>query len=78
MDLESAFTRSVLIRTATAEDGDAIAAVLNALLSTTAIEWTETSHTPQSILAWLAEHVCVLVAEDDDEVIGVAALWLVP
>jgi phosphinothricin acetyltransferase len=63
----------VLIRTATAEDGDAIAAVLNALLSTTAIEWTETSHTPQSILAWLAEHECVLVAEDDDEVIGVAA-----
>ena len=61
------------IRSAAATDAAAIASILNALLSTTAIEWTDTPHTPDSILAWLDEHETVLVAEDQDDVIGVAA-----
>jgi phosphinothricin acetyltransferase len=63
----------VLIRAADEEDADAIASILNALLTTTTIEWTEKPYSHESILAWLAEHECVLVAERDREVVGVAA-----
>ena len=38
--------------------------ILNALLATTAIEWTDTPHTADSILEWLGEHETVLVAEE--------------
>ncbi|MGH8994641.1 MAG: GNAT family N-acetyltransferase [Acidimicrobiales bacterium] len=63
----------MLVRTATQEDVDAIASILNALLLTTAIEWTETPHSHESIEHWLAEHETVLVADRDGEVVGVAA-----
>jgi L-amino acid N-acyltransferase YncA len=65
--------RRVTIRRATVADGGAIASILNALLATTAIEWTDTPHTADSILEWLDGHETVLVAEEGADVIGVAA-----
>jgi L-amino acid N-acyltransferase len=61
------------IRTASNQDSFAIASILNALLDTTAIEWTDKPHSRESVLAWIEEHQCVLVAEHDGEVVGVAA-----
>jgi L-amino acid N-acyltransferase YncA len=63
----------VLVREATQDDAGAISWILNALLSTTAIEWTETPHSRESIERWLADHEMVLVAEQDGGVVGVAA-----
>jgi L-amino acid N-acyltransferase len=63
----------VLVRPATTADAVEIASLLNALLSTTTIEWTVTSRTADDVVAWLGEHEVVLVAEDDAEVVGVAA-----
>jgi L-amino acid N-acyltransferase YncA len=42
--------RRVIVRHANTADGEAIASILNALLATTAIEWTDTPHTADSIL----------------------------
>jgi L-amino acid N-acyltransferase len=63
----------VIVRPATTDDAAAMASLLNALVSTTTIEWTETEHTVATALAWLDEHETVVVAEDGDEVVGVAA-----
>ncbi len=63
----------MLVRPATAQDARAIAELLNALLSTTAIEWSSIPQTEESAWAWLDEHDTVLVAEDHGEVIGVGA-----
>jgi L-amino acid N-acyltransferase len=63
----------VIIRPAVNDDAVPIASILNALVATTTIEWTETPQTPDSILEWLAEHERVLVAEDEGAVVGVAA-----
>jgi L-amino acid N-acyltransferase len=63
----------VNLRPAAAKDAGAIASILNALLSTTTIEWTDTPKSPESVLVWLDEHETVLVAEDQEEVVGVAA-----
>ena len=63
----------VIVRPANTADGEAIRSILNALLATTAIEWTDTPHTADSVLEWLEEHDTVLVAEEGAEVIGVAA-----
>ena len=65
--------RRVFVRPASAADGEAIGSILNALLATTAIEWTDTPHTAESVLGWLDEHETVLVAEEGAEIIGVAA-----
>jgi L-amino acid N-acyltransferase YncA len=65
--------RRVIVRFASAADGEAIASILNALLATTAIEWTDSPHSADSILEWLDEHETVLVAVEGAEVIGVAA-----
>lgn len=65
--------RDVMVRPARAQDAVAIASLLNALLATTTIEWTDTPHTSESVLAWLDEHETVLVAEEGDDVVGVAA-----
>jgi phosphinothricin acetyltransferase len=62
-----------LIRSATPTDGGEIAALLNALLATTTIEWTVTPRTADDVLEWLRVHEVVLVAEDQGEVVGVAA-----
>ena len=61
------------IRPASSTDAPAIAALLNALLDTTTIEWTDTPHTAHDLLAWLDQHEVVLVAEDGGELLGVAA-----
>jgi phosphinothricin acetyltransferase len=63
----------VLIRPAVARDAPEIALLLNALLATTAIEWTTTPRTPDDILEWRRQHEVVLVAEEQGHVIGVAA-----
>jgi phosphinothricin acetyltransferase len=63
----------VNIRPASAADGVTIASLLNALLATTAIEWTDTPHTPDSIVGWLGAHETVLVADEGGEVVGLAA-----
>lgn len=65
--------RRVSVRPANAADSEAIGSILNALLATTAIEWTDTPHTADSILEWLDHHETVLVAEEGGEVVGVAA-----
>jgi L-amino acid N-acyltransferase len=63
----------VLIRDATAADAAEIALLLNALLGTTTIEWTSTPRTPDDVVEWLRAHEVVLVAEEQGEVVGVAA-----
>jgi L-amino acid N-acyltransferase len=63
----------VLVRSATAADAVEVAALLNALLATTTIEWTVTPRTTNDLLEWLRVHEVVLVAEDRGEVVGVAA-----
>ena len=63
----------MLIRPAVNEDAAPIVAILNAHVSTTAIEWTEIPQTTESIFYWLDQHERVLVAEDAGEVVGVAA-----
>jgi L-amino acid N-acyltransferase len=65
--------RWVIVRPATTADCGAIASILNALLATTAIEWTDTPHTADGIREWLGEHETVVVAEHEAEVVGVAA-----
>ena len=65
--------RSVIVRPANTADGEAIGSILNALLATTAIEWTEMPRTAENTLEWLNEHETVLVAEEGAEVIGIAA-----
>jgi L-amino acid N-acyltransferase YncA len=65
--------RWVIVRHASTADSVAIGSILNALLDTTSIEWTDTPHTAESILEWLDEHETVLVAEEGGEVVGVAA-----
>lgn len=63
----------MIIRPADADDAFAISSILNAFLATTTIEWTDTPQTTESVLVWLDDHEAVLVAEEADEVVGVAA-----
>lgn len=67
---------ALAIRRATGGDAAAIAALQNALLATTAIEWTDTPHTVESRVAWIRAHQdegTVLVAEEGGEIVGFAA-----
>ncbi len=61
------------IRSSTPADAGEIGALLNALLATTTIEWTVTPRTADDVLEWLRVHEVVLVAEEQGEVVGVAA-----
>ena len=63
----------MIVRSATGDDAVAIASILNALLATTAIEWTDIPWTAAAVVAWLDEHDSVLVAEEQGELLGVAA-----
>ena len=63
----------MIVRPATSSDAGAIASILNALLGTTTIEWTDAPHTDASVIAWMDEHDTVLVADDGGDVVGVAA-----
>ena len=60
---------AVLIRAAVAADVPVITALQNALLATTAIEWTDAEHSIEDRAAWLEAHDrrgdAVLVAVDD-------------
>ena len=62
------------VRDARADDAQVIAEIQNALLATTAIEWTDAPHTAEERAAWVAAHQIVgepvLVAEVDGEVVG--------
>ena len=61
------------IRAATSADAGDITALLNALIATTTIEWTSTPRTVEDVREWLQQHEVVLVAEDQGEVVGLAA-----
>lgn len=63
----------MLVREATIDDADAICTLLNALLATTTIEWTDTLHTTDGVRRWMEEHEVVLVADDAGDVVAVAA-----
>jgi L-amino acid N-acyltransferase len=63
----------VIVRAAGRGDANAIRSLLNALIATTTVEWTDTPHTVDGISSWLDEHETVLVAEEHGEVVGVAA-----
>jgi phosphinothricin acetyltransferase len=63
----------MIIRPAVASDASELAPILNALIPTTAIEWTETPHTTHGIQQWLQDHEVVLVAEDHGQIVAVAA-----
>jgi len=66
----------MLVRDAEDSDLPQIVEVVNALLSTTTIEWTDTPYTLEDRRAWLAKHrhagEPVLVADVDGEVAGFA------
>jgi L-amino acid N-acyltransferase len=61
------------IRPATLADASAIRSLLNALVATTTVEWTDTPKDETATLTWLEEHERVLVAELDGEIAGLAA-----
>ena len=65
---------AVVVRDAVLDDVGAITQIQNALLATTAIEWTDEPHTVEGCRAWLlAQHAAglpVLVADDDGDVVG--------
>ena len=63
----------MIVRLAVADDVVAVASLLNAFLATTTIEWTDTPQSTESVLAWLDRHETVLVAEEREEIVGVAA-----
>lgn len=67
----------LVVREATPDDLPAITDIHNALLATTAIEWTDTPHTLEERRAWLARQQAagypVLVAVEADEVTGWAS-----
>ncbi len=62
-----------MIRRARATDAGRIASIVNALLPSTTIEWRHEPYSPESMVEWMHHHECVLVAEQDGDVIGVAA-----
>ena len=61
------------IRIATQADAASIAAILNSLLSSTTIEWRHEPYSVDAMSEWMAGHDCVLVAEHEDQVVGLAA-----
>jgi L-amino acid N-acyltransferase len=63
----------VHIRPATVDDAEAVASLLNALVATTTVEWTDTPRPVEEVPGWLAAHEAVLLADDGGQVVGVAA-----
>ena len=61
------------IRTAVDADATAIAELLSAHIATTTNAWTDVPHTAATALAWCDDRETVLVAEQDGEVVGMAA-----
>jgi phosphinothricin acetyltransferase len=60
------------IRPAVSADAGSIATIVNALLSSTTIEWRYEPYSVASMSDWMEAHECVLVA-DDGEIVGLAA-----
>ena len=46
----------MVVRSAVASDAVAITSLLNALIATTTIEWTDAPHTLDTILDWMDAH----------------------
>ncbi len=63
----------MVVRPAGPDDDEAVLGLRNALIATTAVEWTSTPHTMEGHRGWRAKHPVVLVAEVDGEVVGFAA-----
>ncbi len=62
------------IRPARPDDAPQIRGLINALIPTTTIEWTDEPRSDAYVERWLADHEVVLVAEDPaGELVGVAA-----
>lgn len=61
------------IRDAAPADAGSIAEIVNSLLSSATIEWRDEPYTVDAILEWMAAHDCVVVAEHECEVVGLAA-----
>jgi L-amino acid N-acyltransferase len=61
------------IRRALPADAEAIAEIVNALIPTSTIEWRYELHSPASMVNWIAVHDCVLVADDEKGLLGMAA-----
>jgi len=72
-DQSVARNAAMVIRPTTASDAGTILSLLNAFITNTTIEWTDTPHTATEVRTWLDEHETVLVAEDRGDVVGVAA-----
>jgi L-amino acid N-acyltransferase len=63
----------ISIRAALPVDAESIASIVNALLSSTTIEWRQEPYSPEAMLEWMAAHDCVLVAQHEGQVVGLAA-----
>ncbi len=63
----------VEVRRAAPGDAGQIVGLLNAHLSTTTIEWTETPYQPEDMGRWLNAHEVALVAEEGGDIVGLAA-----
>jgi L-amino acid N-acyltransferase len=61
------------LRVATPADAASIADIVNSLLSSTAIEWRLEPYSVDTMLEWMAAHDCVVIAEHEGEVVGLAA-----
>jgi phosphinothricin acetyltransferase len=61
------------IRAAVVADGPSIARIVNGLLSSTTAEWRQEPYSEDALLEWMAAHDCVLVAEHEGDVVGLAA-----
>ena len=62
------------IRVATPADATSIADIVNSLLPFTTIEWRHEPYSAETMSEWMAAHDCVVVAEHEGEVVGLAAL----
>jgi phosphinothricin acetyltransferase len=61
------------IRSAVPADADSIASIVNTLLTSTTIEWRSEPYSIDAMLDWMRAHECILVAEEQGEVVGLAA-----
>jgi phosphinothricin acetyltransferase len=62
----------IVVRDATEADLPAVLDLYNALVPTTTVAWTDELMTPDQLDEWYAAHHCVLVADDDGDVVGYA------
>jgi L-amino acid N-acyltransferase YncA len=61
------------IRAAGPGDAPAISSIVNAMLSSSTIEWRHEPYSADTMSDWMAAHDCVLIAHDESEVVGIAA-----